>query len=264
MSSKIIILTCALKSIEDHLAQPQTPQEVAADCHYSLSGLQKLFSQVLNMGVADYISRRRITAAARDLLATDDTVLTIALRYGFASHEVFIRSFRRVWGETPSHFRHTRSFADVFPPFIVTQGGNRMPIHHFDTTQLYDAIRQMDGTYAIIFDTSTLTVVNDTYGTAAGDLVIAECLRRIDLHKQPGMLMFRFAGDEYILLTGLTDETAVAHIAAAVLNHNGECIQLDRASIPVSMHHAITQLNAASYTGSTIELRRLVSSSVQG
>ena len=111
MSDKIAVLTHALDFIENRLRGDLSPQEVADACHYSLSGLQKIFGHVFHIGLADYIARRRVTLAARDLLATRDSILDIAVRYGYGSHEVFIRAFRRIWGETPGHFRKTRSFS---------------------------------------------------------------------------------------------------------------------------------------------------------
>ena len=91
-----------------------------------LPTLQQRAHHTFHRGIADDISRRRITRAARDLLTTGDTVLDIALRYGYASHEVFTRAFRRLWGEPPSHFRRHRSFSDLYPRPIITQGGTTM------------------------------------------------------------------------------------------------------------------------------------------
>lgn len=244
MSDKFHALTCALDYIEAHLADDVTPQEVADACHYSLSGMQKIFSHVFRIGLADYMARRRITLAARDLLTTRDSVLDIALRYGYASHEVFIRAFRRICGETPGHFRRTRTFAEIYPPHIVSQGGNDMLYRHFDMTQLYDAIHRMQGTWAIIFDTRRLMEINDTLGRAAGDLAIAECLRRIDCAKRESMLMFRIGGDEFILLTGLTDEREAAALADSVLAHNGETVAFEGGELAVSMRHALTRLDS--------------------
>ena len=260
MNNKIAVLTCALDYIENHLCGEMSPQEVADACHYSLSGLQKIFGHVFHIGLADYMARRRVTLAARELVMTRDSIVDIALRYGYGSHEVFIRAFRRIWGETPSHFRRTRTFTDIYPPNSNLQGGSDMIRHHFDVTQLYDAICQREGTWAIIFDTRRLMEINDTLGRGAGDLAIAECLRRIDCGKREDMLMFRIGGDEFILLTGLTSEKEAKELALSILAHNGETVPWENQALPVSMHHALARLDSAETFRSADQVRELVDS----
>lgn len=243
MSERFDALTHALIIIEQRLSDEITPQQIADACHYSLSGMQRIFSHTFHMGLSDYIVRRRITRAARDLLDTDDRVLTIALRYGFQSHEVFTRAFRRIWGETPSQFRAMRSFADIFPRLTVSEGGSHMGSKRFDVTEFYDAIKTMKNTYAILFDTCALMEINNRYGTVAGDLVIAECLNRIDACRSEDMFMCRIGGDEYILLTGCAAEEDARLIAKQVLSRNGDPIESDGTQIPVSMRYALTPVS---------------------
>lgn len=237
------LLTNALRVIEEGLNQDLTPQEVADRCYCSLSTLQKLFHRTAHLGIADYITRRRITLAAKDLLCTRDTVLEIALRYGYESHEVFLRAFRRLWGETPSRFRQTRSFSDLYPKYIIVEGDQAMSIRKgFDPAQLYDALAGMDNTMVILFDTYHLLEINEQYGRAAGDLVIAECLRRIDANKAEGMLLLRIGGDEYVLLTGYEEESAAKSLAERVLQENGRPISFEEQEIPVGLHYGLTRV----------------------
>lgn len=99
--NKFEILSQALDYIEENLSRGVTPEECAEKCCYSLSNMQKMFRCVFHIGISDYISRRRITMAARELIDTDETVLDIAVKYGYNSHEVFTRAFTRLWGVTP-------------------------------------------------------------------------------------------------------------------------------------------------------------------
>jgi AraC family transcriptional regulator len=52
-----------------------------------------------------YTLRLRLDGAAATLAATDDSILSIALGSGFASHEVFVRAFRRRFGVAPTQYR---------------------------------------------------------------------------------------------------------------------------------------------------------------
>lgn len=58
--------------------------------------------------------------------------------------------------------------------------------------------------------------INDTLGREAGDRVILECLHRIDRECADGMLMFRIGGDEFAMLTGLSDRAAAEALGAQV------------------------------------------------
>lgn len=247
--SRLQVLSEALKYIEAHLQGELTPEEVADSCGYSLSALQKMFRYALRIGVKDYIARRRITLAARDLLGTKDTVLTIALRYGYESHEVFTRAFRRIWGETPSNFRKERGFADIYPqlqpqPYrLQLREGGYVTVNQFNNSDLFDAMKTMHGTWAVAFDTRRLMEINEHYGHMAGDLVIAECIRRIDKEKEAGMVFFRIGGDEFILLTGSEDEAVAQRMAGKVTAMNGQAITFDGKEIPVALRSALTLLD---------------------
>lgn len=241
--SRLDMLTEAIAYIEAALCRSLTPEEVAAHCHYSLSSLQKLFRHTFEIGVADYIARRRLTAASRALLSTEDSVLDIALHFGYESHEVFTRAFRRIWGVTPSRFRRERTFADIFPPLRLPTGGLDLSHKHYDITELYDTLRSLHGTWALVFDTQHLDPINKNIGHAAGDLVIAECLRRIDAAKDSEMVLFRIGGDEFVLLTCLTDQAQAQQIADEIVSHNGESIVYNGQDIAVGMHSGMTLLD---------------------
>lgn len=240
------VLTSALDYIEGNLNEEISQEDIARHCSYSVSSLQKMFKRVFHIGIADYIGRRRITAASRELITTDDNILDIALKYGYNSHEVFSRAFTRIWGETPSQYRKNRTFSEIYPKLdipITNSGGHTMK--KFDLTGLYEALREMDGTYAICFDMCNLLIFNEKYGHAAGDVAIAECLKRIDNEKEEDMIMFRIGGDEFVLLTNRTDLSEAEAIRNSVFSHNEETVTFGGEELPVSLHGGIMKLNTA-------------------
>ena len=115
----------------------------------------------------------------------------------------------------------------------------------FDLTGLYEALREMDGTYAICFDMCNLLPFNEKYGHAAGDVAIAECLKRIDNEKEEDMIMFRIGGDEFGLLTNRTDLSEAEAIRNRVFSHNEETVTFGGEELPVSLHGGIMKLNTA-------------------
>lgn len=236
---KLNSLTAALEYIEHDLSGEFSQEQCAKAACCSLSGLQKLFRSVFNKSVGDYVTRRRLTAAARELQQTDRTALDIALEFGWGSAEAFTRAFSRVWGVTPSEYRRSWRFSGLCPrldfPRHFMREGELIMTNKYDISELYDYIRSKQGTYALSFDTSHLMEINDTLGHEAGDKVILECLHRIDRECTDGMMMFRIGGDEFVMMTGLSDKSAVEALAKRVLSHNGECVPHNGTEIPVSM-----------------------------
>ncbi len=238
-ADKLNSLTAALEYIEHDLSGEFSQEQCAKAACCSLSGLQKLFRSVFNKSVGDYVTRRRLTAAARELQQTDRTALDIALEFGWGSAEAFTRAFSRVWGVTPSEYRRSWRFSGLCPrldfPRHFMREGELIMTNKYDISELYDYIRSKQGTYALSFDTSHLMEINDTLGHDAGDKVILECLHRIDRECTDGMMMFRIGGDEFVMMTGLSDKSAVEALAKRVLSHNGECVPHNGAEIPVNM-----------------------------
>lgn len=241
--NKFEILSQALDYIEERIGQGVTAEECAAKCCYSLSSMQKLFKCVFHIGIGDYISRRRITLAARELIETDETVLDIALKYGYNSHEVFTRAFVRLWGITPAKFRKSSRFSDIYPKLgrndsLFDEKGNEIMSSkvRFDVSHLYDFIIQRRGKYVICFDTCHLLPINNTYGRAAGDGAIAECLRRIDEAAEEDMLLIRVGGDEFALVTNIGEKAEAEEFADKVLALNGGKITVGDNEFEVSMH----------------------------
>ena len=62
-------------------------------------------AHLAGMPLSEYVRRRRMTAAAADLVAGSDDLLTLAVRYGYGSAEAFGRAFQSVHGVSPGQAR---------------------------------------------------------------------------------------------------------------------------------------------------------------
>lgn len=229
------LLEAALDFIEANLENALTQETIAAACHCSLSSLQKLFRYALHLGVMDYVGRRRLTLAAQALHAGQACVTDIALLYQYASPEVFIRAFRRQWGMTPTAFRQAWRFDGLFPRVEgLTMRGDGTMRRKVDISDLYEQLKACTGAYVVSFDIVGLLGINDISRTA-GDLAILTCLKRIDEVAGEDMLVFRTGGDEFALVTGMTDRQAVEAVMRRVLSENGKIISHAGQDIPLSM-----------------------------
>lgn len=236
----LYILSDAINYIEENLCEPITQEDIAANCYSSLSSLQKNFRYAFHHTLKEYISKRRLTHAAKDLLDTDLSVIDIAIKYQYNSPEVFTRAFSKLWGTSPSSFKHTWKFTGIFPKIIFDySGGSTLVRKKVDISELYDVLKSKLGTYIICFDIVNLTPINEI-SREAGDKAILECLKRIDENADCDMLLFRIGGDEFALVTGLSDKEKVEQLIQKILNLNGSVIYSDDQSIPISMRAGVT------------------------
>ena len=118
-AEKLTSLTAALEYIENNLTSGLTQEGCARYACCSLSGLQKMFRNVFHTSVGGYVTKRRVTAAAKELQKRERSVLDIALEYGWGSAEAFTRAFSRVWGMTPTEYRRRWRFSGLCPKLDI-------------------------------------------------------------------------------------------------------------------------------------------------
>ena len=94
-------LQSAVNYIEDHLTEKIDYDVLAKTAYSSKFHFQRVFGVVCGMTVGEYIRRRRLTLAGKEL-AFSDKVIDVALKYGYESSESFSRAFRKFHGILPS------------------------------------------------------------------------------------------------------------------------------------------------------------------
>ena len=94
--------------------QPVTTTQVAAATGYSRAHLGRLFLEMTGETLAGYIRKRRLSEAARRLVATRVSILDLALDYQFESQEAFTRSFKRHFRLSPGAYRKRGRLAGAF------------------------------------------------------------------------------------------------------------------------------------------------------
>lgn len=98
----------ALDYIEAHLETPLSLAEIAAQAAFSSWHFQRLFSSLTGDSLKAYVRKRRLTAAALDLQASEQRILNIALKYRFESQAAFTRAFKAWFGCTPGQYRRQK------------------------------------------------------------------------------------------------------------------------------------------------------------
>lgn len=242
------LLSNALDYIESNITEKITAENVAKACYCSKSYLQKIFKYVNGFSIKEYIIKRRITNAAKDLVCNPaESILDIALKYCYSSPEAFTRAFEQVWQCTPSVFRKEARFTDLYPRHLlpIKNGDNYMNVRkRVDISELYDLFIESKECYFVCCDIKSLVPINEI-SRKAGDLAILEVLRRMEMVAGAEDIVFRIGGDEFVLLTNSRDITYASKIVDDILKMNGEPLLYEDKIIPLNVYACTTRFNGS-------------------
>lgn len=234
------LLIEALEFIEKNLASPIRTESISEYLHCSKSTIEKLFKYVNNISIRDYIIRRRISRASRDLVKNPDrSLLDIGIEYGYGSNEAFTRAFQSVWQVSPSEFRKNPSEFELFPGYRIErellEDKKMTDRKKVDISELYDCIKERKGCFLILGDIKGLIPINEI-SRKAGDLAIITSMKRMEQAAGPEDVVFRIGGDEFVILTDSTDEAYAKKLCGEIVSHNDECISWDGNEIPLTLY----------------------------
>src|SRR5690606_37809973 len=122
-------LNLAMRSIEAILAGEPSIQEAAQIAGCSEYHFRRMFSFLAGMPLGEYIRRRRLTLAARELRQSTVKVIDVAVKYRYESPDAFTRAFQALHGVTPSEARQANVPLKAAPPMtfqLTIKGGSEM------------------------------------------------------------------------------------------------------------------------------------------
>lgn len=150
----------SLNMIEERIREKLTVEALARGVHFSKYHYQRMFREAVGDSVMGYVTRRKLALAAGELAETDSTVLEVALRYGYDSHEGFTRSFKSYMGVTPAEYRKYR-----LPARPREMEKERSAMMYSKTTD--EIIRELNGLIVEARETADYTRKNMGAGTEA-------------------------------------------------------------------------------------------------
>jgi AraC family transcriptional regulator len=104
-AASITAIVRAVEFVESHLQEEIAIADMADAAYYSLFHFCRMFNAVVHHTPYDYLMRRRLSEAARELVQTDKKVIEIAFDYQFNSPETFTRAFKRMFSVQPNQWR---------------------------------------------------------------------------------------------------------------------------------------------------------------
>ena len=91
-----------LVHIQAHLDEDLSLDVLSVKASLSPAHFQRTFQALVGETPRNYVARLRLERAAFRLLIHDETLLDIAVDFGFHNHATFTRAFRRRFGMPPS------------------------------------------------------------------------------------------------------------------------------------------------------------------
>ncbi len=91
--------------IENNLTNNIEYRKLAKIVGVSEYSLQRIFVFLTNITISEYIRKRRLSKAFEELKSTDIKIIDLAVKYGYDSAISFARSFKKMFGLTPSECR---------------------------------------------------------------------------------------------------------------------------------------------------------------
>ena len=95
-----------------NLHQKPTIEELAKTYGLAPTALKKCFKGIYGSSIHQYVKHMRIKKAAKDLVNTNDSILSIANRYGYENASKFAEAFRVIMGHKPSEYRKKNKMSE--------------------------------------------------------------------------------------------------------------------------------------------------------
>ena len=102
--------------------------DVAKEFGYSEFWFSRKFREISGMQFRDYLRYRKLAFALKAVRDSNDSLISIALDYGFSSPEAFSRAFRKAYGTSPREYRRNpkpvvlRTIIKPFDCYLMKNG----------------------------------------------------------------------------------------------------------------------------------------------
>ncbi|MEZ8784980.1 helix-turn-helix domain-containing protein [Vibrio splendidus] len=110
-----------LTYIHSNLSSSLSLEDIATQSCWSRWQLQRVFQAETGLTVANYVRELKLSQAAEELLDGKERVIDVALGLGFNSEISFSRSFKQMFGASPSQYRKAGKRVGLRKPIQVSE-----------------------------------------------------------------------------------------------------------------------------------------------
>jgi AraC family transcriptional regulator len=115
----------AIDYIEMNIKKRLSLVEIASVAYYSEYHFHRVFTLITGFTVNEYIRKRRISEAAKELVICDKKIRDISYQYGFSNQESFTRAFQDYFKITPSEYRRFGVLVSIVEKLELTDKFNQ-------------------------------------------------------------------------------------------------------------------------------------------
>lgn len=91
--------------VDENIKENPTLEKMSDSVGYSPFYCSAKFHEFAGVTFKQYVAGKKLNLAAKDIKASGESILQIALDYGFSSNEAFTRAFVKQYGCTPNQYR---------------------------------------------------------------------------------------------------------------------------------------------------------------
>jgi AraC family transcriptional regulator len=131
----------SVRYIYENIDKPINLEEIASHVGLSLSSLKRLFNEAVNQTPGVFIRKLRMEMAFRSIKKRDESILEIALSYGFEDQSAFTRRFKQIFGYSPTKAREKFNIVSELECIVLEEPDiieiNNLNIQAITETGLY-------------------------------------------------------------------------------------------------------------------------------
>lgn len=125
--------------MHEHIGENLDVNTLAEVACMSPYHFHRIYRQMAQETVNATVRRLRLQAAASDLIRTDTSLESIALKMAYSSQEAFSRAFLKEFGETPGEYRNNKHLSKtVWTPFVAMLPAGSLPILSKEQSLMFD------------------------------------------------------------------------------------------------------------------------------
>ncbi len=106
-------LQSSIDFIENNVTKEFALTDVASKANCSLYHFHRLFQAIVGNSVKEYVRKRRLSFAARDLVNSKKSIIDIAFDYQYTAPEAFSRAFKKMYGLSPWQYRKWGAYSPL-------------------------------------------------------------------------------------------------------------------------------------------------------
>ena len=107
------LIISILEYIDNNLYIKISVDELSKRFFYNKDYIMRVFKNEVNITIFEYINYKKVYMSLDDLIYTNDSILSIALRSGFSSQEYFSEIFKKIIGINPSTYRKFYKYRNI-------------------------------------------------------------------------------------------------------------------------------------------------------